>query len=223
MSPERSNAYRRVMKTLEDIGPSKLLDHEQQRIRYAADNLIFCHHLESDVEAQGALVDVEDLAAAWLRPGAGRRSALPAWPTIFTSAAPPSRRSSRPRRERIIGPWDGHGSSGWSRCRCTKGLPKRLRSRGPLKEPARRIRQELCRRFLDGTWIGLRATILPGCVVGRDSIVGACPVVTRDVPPYAIVGGNPARVIGTRDGTSPPQAQPAAAVGPPAAASGSDH
>jgi hypothetical protein len=61
MSPERSNAYRRVMKTLEDIGPSKLLDHEQQRIRYAADNLIFCRDFESDIEAQGALIDVEEL------------------------------------------------------------------------------------------------------------------------------------------------------------------
>lgn len=61
MSPERSNAYQRVMKTLEDMGPSKLLDHEQQRIRYAADNLIFSHDLSSDVEAQAALIDVEDL------------------------------------------------------------------------------------------------------------------------------------------------------------------
>ena len=41
MSPERSQAYRRVMKTLDDMGPSKLFDSEQQRVRYAADNLIF--------------------------------------------------------------------------------------------------------------------------------------------------------------------------------------
>jgi hypothetical protein len=61
MSPERSNAYRRVMRTLEDVGPSKLLDHEQQRIRSAADNLIFCRELESDIDAQGALIDVEEL------------------------------------------------------------------------------------------------------------------------------------------------------------------
>jgi maltose O-acetyltransferase len=184
------------------------------------------------------------------------------------------------------------------------GLAKRLPSRGPLKEPARRIRQELCRRFLDGcgewvnigsdvhlsagrsvrignrsglgdgcrvygglimgdqvmvgpdvaflsenhgyddlerpigeqnstdreppriedgAWIGLRATILPGRVIGRESIVGACSVVTHDVPPYAIVGGNPARVIGMRDGTAPPLAQPAAASRRPAGASGGDH
>jgi hypothetical protein len=69
MSPERSNAYRRVMKTIEDIGPSKLLDHEEQRIRYAADNLIFSRDLETDVEAQAALVEVEDLCRALIESG----------------------------------------------------------------------------------------------------------------------------------------------------------
>jgi hypothetical protein len=69
MSPERSNAYRRVMKTLEDLGPSKLFDDEQQRIRYAADNLIFCRDLESDVEAQGALGDVENLCRSLVEAG----------------------------------------------------------------------------------------------------------------------------------------------------------
>jgi hypothetical protein len=61
MSPERSAAYRRVMKTLEDMGPSKLLDQEQQRLRYAADNLVFSADLETDAEAQAALIDVEEL------------------------------------------------------------------------------------------------------------------------------------------------------------------
>jgi hypothetical protein len=69
MSPERSNAYRRVMKTLEDMGPSKLLDVEQQRIRYAADNLIFSGDLSSDVEAQEALADVETLCRALVESG----------------------------------------------------------------------------------------------------------------------------------------------------------
>jgi hypothetical protein len=69
MSPERSNAYRRVMKTLEDVGPSKLLDQEQQRIRYAADNLIFSTDMTRDVEAQDALADVEALCAALVESG----------------------------------------------------------------------------------------------------------------------------------------------------------
>ena len=45
--------------------------------------------------------------------------------------------------------------------------------------------------------IGVNATILPGVIVGKSSIVGAGAVVTQDVPDYAIVAGVPARVIGS--------------------------
>jgi len=69
MSPERSNAYRRVMKTLEDIGPSKLLDGEQMRIRYAADNLIFSADLSTDIEAVAALEDIDALCRALVESG----------------------------------------------------------------------------------------------------------------------------------------------------------
>lgn len=47
-------------------------------------------------------------------------------------------------------------------------------------------------------WIGSRVTILPGVRVGNGAILGACSVVTKDVPDYAIVVGNPARVVQTR-------------------------
>ena len=47
----------------------------------------------------------------------------------------------------------------------------------------------------DDVWIGGQVIILPGVVIGTGSIVGAGAVVTKDVPPYAIVGGNPAKVI----------------------------
>jgi maltose O-acetyltransferase len=50
----------------------------------------------------------------------------------------------------------------------------------------------------DGAWIGQRAIILPGRRVGEGAIVGAGAVVTRDVPAFEIVGGNPARSIGRR-------------------------
>jgi len=48
----------------------------------------------------------------------------------------------------------------------------------------------------DGAWIGAGAIILPGVRVGTMAIVGAGSVVTRDVPPFTIVAGNPARAIG---------------------------
>ncbi|MEQ8820776.1 MAG: CatB-related O-acetyltransferase [Sumerlaeia bacterium] len=47
-------------------------------------------------------------------------------------------------------------------------------------------------------WIGFGATVLPGVSIGDGSIVGAGSVVTRDVEPYTIVGGNPARPIRKR-------------------------
>ena len=51
--------------------------------------------------------------------------------------------------------------------------------------------------FIDeDVWIGARVVILPGCKrIGRGSIIGAGSVVTKDVPDFAIVGGNPAKVI----------------------------
>ena len=44
-------------------------------------------------------------------------------------------------------------------------------------------------------WIGFDACILPGVTIGEGAIVGARSVVISDVPDYAIVGGNPARII----------------------------
>jgi virginiamycin A acetyltransferase len=47
-------------------------------------------------------------------------------------------------------------------------------------------------------WIGHDALVMPGVTVGDGAIIATRSVVTRDVPPYAIVGGNPAQVIRTR-------------------------
>lgn len=47
-------------------------------------------------------------------------------------------------------------------------------------------------------WIGMDALIMPGVTIGHGAIVAARAVVSRDVPPYAIVAGNPAKVVKTR-------------------------
>jgi len=47
-------------------------------------------------------------------------------------------------------------------------------------------------------WIGSEAIIMPGVTIGDGAVIGTRALVTRDVPPYAIVGGNPARVIRKR-------------------------
>lgn len=54
----------------------------------------------------------------------------------------------------------------------------------------------------DDCWIGGRVTILPGVHVGNGAVIAAGAVVTKDVPPYAVVGGVPAKIIYNRkDGT----------------------
>jgi hypothetical protein len=67
MDTDRSNAYGRVVKTLEDLGPAKLSASEQQVIRTAADALLF------DGDAYDELAAVEDLAQQLV--DAGRLSA----------------------------------------------------------------------------------------------------------------------------------------------------
>ncbi|MCL1090993.1 Vat family streptogramin A O-acetyltransferase [Shewanella profunda] len=47
-------------------------------------------------------------------------------------------------------------------------------------------------------WIGYNATIMPGVNIGHGAIVASQSVVTKDVPPYAVVGGNPATVLKLR-------------------------
>jgi chloramphenicol O-acetyltransferase type B len=47
----------------------------------------------------------------------------------------------------------------------------------------------------DGCWLGMRSMIMPGVTIGEGAVVAAGAVVTKDVPPYAVVGGNPATII----------------------------
>lgn len=68
-------------------------------------------------------------------------------------------------------------------------------------------------RVRRGASIGANATILPGVTIGQNAMIGAGAVVTRDVPPNAIVTGNPGRISGYVD-TPKAQAEVAAAVRP---------
>jgi UDP-2-acetamido-3-amino-2,3-dideoxy-glucuronate N-acetyltransferase len=54
-----------------------------------------------------------------------------------------------------------------------------------------------------GASVGANATLLPGIEIGRQAMVGAGAVVTKNVPPHAVVVGNPARIIGYAPGASP--------------------
>lgn len=47
----------------------------------------------------------------------------------------------------------------------------------------------------DDVWLGANVVVMPGVCIGTGAVVGAGAVVTHDVPPYAIVGGVPAKVI----------------------------
>ncbi|MGB3622572.1 hypothetical protein FT643_05765 [Ketobacter sp. MCCC 1A13808] len=51
----------------------------------------------------------------------------------------------------------------------------------------------------DWAWVGANATVLPGITIGRYAVVGAGSIVTKDVPDFAIVVGNPGKIIGENE------------------------
>jgi hypothetical protein len=62
MTSERSQAYGRVMRTLEDLGPAKLHEAEAAQIRAAADTLFFAEDLGVDADARDAVAEITQLA-----------------------------------------------------------------------------------------------------------------------------------------------------------------
>jgi acetyltransferase-like isoleucine patch superfamily enzyme len=67
-----------------------------------------------------------------------------------------------------------------------------------------------------GASIGANATILPGIEIGRNAMIGAGAVATQNVPPYAVVVGNPARITGYYDTRTSPIRLEKDAYGKPA-------
>ncbi len=78
---------------------------------------------------------------------------------------------------------NGHGKTDLT---LLKELPihRKLYSKGPVT-------------IGDKVWIGDKATILPGVTIGQGSVIAANSVVTKDIPPYSIAAGNPAKIIKT--------------------------
>jgi hypothetical protein len=62
MTSERSQAYGRVMRTLDDVGPAKLHASEREEIRAAADTLFFAEDLGVDADARDAVARITKLA-----------------------------------------------------------------------------------------------------------------------------------------------------------------
>jgi acetyltransferase-like isoleucine patch superfamily enzyme len=61
------------------------------------------------------------------------------------------------------------------------------------------IRDQKCTadliRIEDNCWIGTNAVVISGVTIGRHSVIAAGSVVTKDIPPYSVAAGNPARII----------------------------
>jgi acetyltransferase-like isoleucine patch superfamily enzyme len=71
---------------------------------------------------------------------------------------------------------------------------KELRTIGRHLTPETVVHRPI--RIEDDVWIGFNAAIMKGVTIGRGAIVGACSVITQDVPPFAVVVGSPARKVG---------------------------
>ncbi len=86
----------------------------------------------------------------------------------------------------LTGKWvtitdNSHGNTDWDSLKIAP-IKRDVVSKGPVK-------------IGNNVWIGEKATILPGVTIGDGVVVAANAVVTKDVPSYCVVAGNPAKVI----------------------------
>lgn len=76
--------------------------------------------------------------------------------------------------------------------RSTVGIPQILLGPSHLNDKSSNL------TIGEDVWIGINVTIMPGANIGRGAIVAACSVVTKPIPPYALVAGSPAKIIGVK-------------------------
>jgi acetyltransferase-like isoleucine patch superfamily enzyme len=76
--------------------------------------------------------------------------------------------------------------------RSTVGIPQIILGEGHINDKSANVIIE------EDVWIGTRVTILAGVTLGRGCIVAANALVTKPVPPYALVAGMPARIVGVK-------------------------
>lgn len=93
-------------------------------------------------------------------------------------------------------------SSGWHEFRTAPALPIRVQDRRKAQDGQMPRSRPVS--IGEDCWLGINVAVMPGVRIGRGCVVGANSVVTRDLAPYSIAVGAPARVIGQRLDFAPP-------------------
>lgn len=76
--------------------------------------------------------------------------------------------------------------------RSTVGIPHVLLGASHINDKSRDI------IINEDVWVGVNVTILSGAEIGRGCVVGACSMVNKPIPPYAVVVGSPAKIVGVK-------------------------